>query len=166
MASSTELSTTSQTRWWRPVGTGRSDVHPGPLADRLEALQDGHVAGAVAARTSRAVAFVLPHLHTAMDATFPTRGVNRTSQAPPPGDEIAGQRPEMSMTCIYQRGVIENGRRNGPSRSSALARPLSGTGWPATRIRISDTAGRAASRPASRASRSAVMKRSWAAQAG
>ena len=31
----------------QPAGAGRADVHPGPLADRLEALEDGDVLGAV-----------------------------------------------------------------------------------------------------------------------
>ena len=44
MASSTELSTTSQTRWWRPVGPVDPMYMPGPLADRLETLEDGDVA--------------------------------------------------------------------------------------------------------------------------
>ena len=63
MASSTELSTTSHTRWWRPFGPRRSDVHAGSLADRLEALQDGHVSGAIAGGTARPLAVLEPHLH-------------------------------------------------------------------------------------------------------
>ena len=42
------------------VGTGRADVHPGPLADRLQALQDGHVPGAVAAGTGGLLSVVDP----------------------------------------------------------------------------------------------------------
>ena len=40
MASSTELSTTSQTRWCKPALIGRADVHPGALSDRLETLEN------------------------------------------------------------------------------------------------------------------------------
>ena len=78
----------------QPARTGRADVHAGPLADRLEALQDGHVAGAVAARTSRTVAFVLDLTCIAMGATFPTGGLGRL-EAPPPEAKAAGQLPEI-----------------------------------------------------------------------
>ena len=47
MASSTELSTTSQTRWWRPVMPGAADVHAGALADVREPLEDRHGRGGV-----------------------------------------------------------------------------------------------------------------------
>ena len=44
----------------KPVGTGRPDVHPGPLADRLQALQHGHVAGGVAGGTGGLLPVVEP----------------------------------------------------------------------------------------------------------
>ena len=47
IASSTALSTTSQMRWCRPRGTGRTDVHPGSDPDGFEALENRDVAGAV-----------------------------------------------------------------------------------------------------------------------
>ena len=50
MASSTELSTTSQTRWCSPRETGGADVHARPLADRLEAFEDLDVLGVVGRR--------------------------------------------------------------------------------------------------------------------
>ena len=39
----------------QPADAGRADVHAGPLADRLEALEDGDVLGVVASRARRAV---------------------------------------------------------------------------------------------------------------
>ena len=49
IASSTELSTTSQMRWWRPGQTGGPDVHARALADRVEPLEYLDVLGAVGA---------------------------------------------------------------------------------------------------------------------
>ena len=47
MASSTELSTTSQTRVVEPARAGAPDVHAGALPDRVEPLQDLHAVGPV-----------------------------------------------------------------------------------------------------------------------
>ena len=47
MASSTALSTTSQTRWCRPRRSGRPDVHARAVPDRFEAFENGDVAGVV-----------------------------------------------------------------------------------------------------------------------
>ena len=47
IASSTELSTISQTRWCRPALPTPPMYMPGPLPDRLEALEDLDVFGGV-----------------------------------------------------------------------------------------------------------------------
>ena len=43
--------------------TGRTDVHAGPLADRVETLQDGHVLGAVGVVDRPWILVVKPCLH-------------------------------------------------------------------------------------------------------
>ena len=45
MASSTELSKTSQTRWCSPAASDAADVHARALADGLQAFEDGEVFG-------------------------------------------------------------------------------------------------------------------------
>ena len=69
MASSTELSTTSHTRWCSPVGPGRSDVHARAFADRVETLQHGDVVRVV--RRSRS-SLPSSSVFSATGAPFPT----------------------------------------------------------------------------------------------
>ena len=76
MASSTELSTTSQTRWCRPAGPVEPMYMPGRLRTCLEALEDGDVLGAVGRRWSG-----------------PRRGLSATDAASDGDATAAGRRP-------------------------------------------------------------------------
>ena len=102
MASSTELSTTSQTRWWRPLGPVEPMYMPGPLADGLEALEDGDVLGPV----GRPV--LAPRARPFTDGADGHRARpherSRSQWRFEAADESAGQTARIAMTTVYQRG--------------------------------------------------------------
>ena len=119
MASSTELSTTSHTRWWRPLGPVDPMYIPGacgPGRDPPERPCPGRCRWP----GRFGFCFVLYVTCIAMDATFPTRGAigNRGTRSPWSDNRWSQPDPAIPIgpSVAHQRGLRTDGRRGIPRR--------------------------------------------------